>query len=268
MKLAVIGAGNMAQALVRGALDAGVLNATDVVACRRDPERLAAVGKSLGVATTHDIREAVNGADAILFAVKPQQAVATLTHLGDSLRGDQVLISVLAGTTTSTLESVGSVRLPVVRAMPNTPAFVGQGMAFYCLGAHGNEEHAAIADRFFGASGKVLRTQESDIDAMTAVSGCGPAYLFYVAEAMMAGAEALGISAETARILVDQTLLGASTYLTGAPEDAATLRRQVTSPGGATAEAIRCFDEANLRVTFVSAMKAAADRAQALGQKL
>lgn len=265
MKLAVIGAGNMARALVRGALDGGILSADELTLCRRDPERLAEAVSALGGNGTTNAAEAVAGSDMVLFAVKPQQAIGALEALAPALSHGPVLLSVLAGTKTASLEAAGGGRLPVVRCMPNTPAFVGEGMAPLCAGQYVSDAQVAMAQSFLEASGKVLRVDEAAIDGITAVSGCGPAYVFLMAEAMRAGAKALGVGDAAAELLVEQTLFGAAAYLRASELDPATLRRQVTSPGGATAEAIATFQAGGFEDLVARAMAAARDRAQELG---
>ena len=261
--LGLIGAGNMAEAILRAAVTRGVVPAERLIASDPSPERLAVLA-SLGITGTHDNGEVIAGADVVLLAVKPQ----ALPTLADALRqlktDEQVVISIMAGLTSSRIEAVIGRPARIVRVMPNTPLMVGRGMSGVSLGPHARPGDEALAMRLFGACGEAVRLPESDLDAVTAVSGSGPAYLFYLAEAMQAAAERLGLS-EHARLLVRQTLLGSAELLHQSDDTPAELRRKVTSPGGTTEAAVRHLDKKQVSDAIVEALHAARDRSVELG---
>ncbi len=260
--LGFIGAGNMAEAIARGAADQGVIDASRMIAA--DPsEARRQVFASFGVATANDNAAVLEQSDTLMLAVKPQM----LPQLGEALaavRDDQVVISIMAGLGSGKLEAAAGKPLRVVRVMPNTPLMIGQGMAGVALGAHAQPGDDALAMELFGACGRAIRVAESDLDAVTAVSGSGPAYLFYLAEAMQQAAAEFGLS-EHARTLVVQTLLGSAALLDQSDEAPAELRRKVTSPGGTTEAAIRHLDDHAVRAHVAAALRAARDRSVELG---
>lgn len=265
-KLAFIGAGNMAEAIARAAIDHHVVPAKDIIAADPSPERRD-LFRDMGVDIAANNAAAVKDAQQILLAVKPQMFTAVAAELAEHLRPEQVVISIMAGVTTAKLAAAlagpkGSPR--IVRAMPNTPLMVGRGMTGLALAANAKAGDDELAMRLFSAAGQAVRVDEAQLDAVTAVSGSGPAYLFYLAEAMQQAAEELGLG-EDARLLVAQTLLGASELLKGSPRTATELRRQVTSPGGTTQAAIEAMDRANVRDSIVSAIRAAHARSKELG---
>ncbi len=262
--LGMIGAGNMAEAIARAAIEQGVLSGDDLLAS--DPsvdrrERLA----SLGIATTESSAAVVERAEQVMLAVKPQtlDKVASALQTLDTER--QVLLSIMAGVPTRRIaEAVGGPPR-VVRIMPNTPLLVGEGMSAIALGPHAESDDAALARRIFAAAGEVVEVEETAMDAVTALSGSGPAYLFYVAEAMAEAARSLGLTDEQATKLTEQTLLGSATLLKGSEESAGELRDRVTSPGGTTEAAIRELDRGDVRSAVVRAITSAAERGRELG---
>ncbi|MEX0655592.1 MAG: pyrroline-5-carboxylate reductase [Phycisphaeraceae bacterium] len=262
-KLAFIGAGNMAEAIARAAVDKGVLEARQIVAVDPSSDRRELFA-SLGMAAVASISEAVTVSEQVVLAVKPQ----TLTDIGGELAGcvsdEHIVVSIMAGQRAAKIEQAVGRALRVVRVMPNTPMLVGQGMAAVALGEHAQADDDALAMKLFEAGGRAIRVDESQMDAITAVSGSGPAYLFYLAEAMEQAARDLGLG-EHAELLVAQTLQGAAKLLAESPDTAATLRRKVTSPGGTTEAAIQHLEASGSLDTFVSAVKAAERRSKELG---
>lgn len=203
-------------------------------------------------------------ADVLVVAVKPHDVSAALSPLRPIQNG--MVLSIAAGVTTAELEALlGPV--PVVRAMPNTPALIGEGMAAICAGRHADEGHLASARTILEAVGTVIEVPESDLDAITAVSGSGPAYLFGLAEWLQAAAVAEGFSEDQARLLVTQTLRGAALLLDRSDETAAELRRRVTSPGGTTQAAFEVLDDAGMGDVWRRAVAAASERSRQLGAR-
>lgn len=262
--VAVIGAGAMGEAIIRGLLHAG-WSPSEVTAADTAIERLELLGSELGIGTTPDAAEAVPGKDLVVVVVKPNHVADVIDAIASSLSADQVVLSVAAGIPISAYEEKLTA-IPVVRAMPNTPALLGAGAAAIAAGTHAAPEHMRMAAAVLGAVGIVEEVPESLIDAVTAVSGSGPAYVFLLSESMQAAAREMGLPADTARSLVDQTILGAGRMLTETDADAATLRHRVTSPGGTTAAALAVFERGGFSALVADALKAAEARGRELGQ--
>jgi pyrroline-5-carboxylate reductase len=263
--ISFIGGGNMAMAMIKG-----------LVALQPQP-RLTVSGPNadklmvfseMGVATTTDNAAAVAASDLIVLAIKPQKAALVVPDLAAAWSPQKILVSILAGTTTAKLASWLPPGARIVRAMPNTPLAIGQGMVGVCAGATATAADVAQAEALFTPCGKVLRlADESRMDAITAVSGSGPAYVFAFAEALMSGAQALGFTADEAALLVGQTLGGATAYLQQqGVAQAATLRQKVTSPGGTTAAALAVLTAGDQLGLITRALAAAEARGRELGR--
>jgi pyrroline-5-carboxylate reductase len=262
--VAVIGAGSMGEAIIRGLIQAG-WTPDDVTAADTVRERLDALHADLGVGVTGDAAEAATGRDVVVVVVKPNHVPDVIDRLKGSLTTDQLVLSVAAGIPIATYEA-GLTGIPIVRAMPNTPALLGAGAAGIAAGNHAEEVHVERARAVLGAVGIVVQVPESLIDAVTAVSGSGPAYVFLLSEAMQSAARELGLPEDIARSLVNQTILGAGRMLTETGDDAAILRERVTSPGGTTAAAISAFEAGGFRPLVSAALEAAEARSRQLGQ--
>jgi pyrroline-5-carboxylate reductase len=261
--IAFIGAGNMGEALIRGLLAAGTVKPRQIIAADVRGDRLESLGKAFGIRGMTDSAAAVTGANIVLLAVKPQQmseALADLRELAES----KLFISIAAGVPTTKIEGMLGDAPHVVRVMPNTPALVGAGAAALCKGRYATDDDLATAEAILGAVGITVRTEEQFLDAVTALSGSGPAYIFLVAEAMIkAGIEA-GLREDISRTLTMQTILGAAKLLLESGDTPAELRRKVTSPGGTTEAAIKVMTDHKLVETFVSAIQAATRRGHEL----
>jgi pyrroline-5-carboxylate reductase len=264
-ELGFIGAGNMAEAIARGVIERGLMPVTRMFAADPAMPRRS-VFQQMGVTTAGEPADAVSRCTTLVLAVKPQ----VLPTLGDALQKlnpeKQSLISIMAGITTAKIESLVGRPVRVVRVMPNTPLMVGKGMSGIAAGQHAREEDVAFATKLFGACGEAVRVDEAMLDAVTAVSGSGPAYVFFLAEAMQQAAEELGLG-QHAELFVRQTIAGASELLHKSPDSAADLRRKVTSPGGTTQAAISHFQKKKIREAIMQAIQAAADRSRELGQE-
>jgi pyrroline-5-carboxylate reductase len=264
-RIAFIGAGNMATSLIGGLLaggrDAATLIVSDPLPDQRD--RAAA----LGIATSDDNAQAVRDATTIVLAVKPQVLGDVVRSLAPSLEDGQLLLSIAAGISTAGIAAWAGRSAAVVRCMPNTPAMVGLGMSALFANDAVTSSQREDASAIMAAVGEVLWVaSETDLDAVTAVSGSGPAYFFYLMEGMITAGTELGLDAETARTLTLQTARGAAEMAWRSDDQPAQLRRNVTSPGGTTEAALAVFDSNDLAATIRSALAAAARRSHELGQ--
>jgi pyrroline-5-carboxylate reductase len=260
-ELGLIGAGNMAEAIARAAIAKGVLTADSMIASDPSPDRRA-VFESIGIRTTTDNAEVAARSRQMMLAVKPQMfaAVAASLHAFDG-----VVISIMAGITTAKMAQAIGRQARIVRVMPNTPLMAGAGMAGVALGEHARAGDEQLTLQLFGAAGEAIVVPEAAIDAITAVSGSGPAYVFYLAEAMQRAAADLGLG-EHARMLVRQTIFGAAKLLHESADPPDVLRRKVTSPGGTTEAAIRHMDTRGVSDAVVEAINAAHARSIELGR--
>lgn len=262
MTTAIIGAGVMGETLLSGLIRAGH-RAEDLLVGEKRAERADELVQRYGVEVRGN-REAASGADTVALVVKPQDMGDVLAEIAGDLRPGQLLVSLAAGITTGFIESHVPEGVAVVRVMPNTPALIDEGMAAISPGSHCSEEHLAVAESLLAATGKVVRVPEKQMDAVTAISGSGPAYLFYVADAMIEAGVHLGLPRATATEMVVQTMVGSALMLRETGEHPVVLREQVTSPAGTTAAALRELDVHKVRAAFMAAMESAAQRSAEL----
>lgn len=252
----------MGETLLSAILAAGHAPDALVISEKRQ-ERAAELREKYRVEVTGNA-EAVAGADVILLVVKPQDVPSLLTEISGAVDSRATVLSLAAGIRTTTIEEALPAGVAVVRAMPNTPALVGEGMFGVSAGSSCSNEQIQAVVRLLEAGGEVVVVDESAQDAVTAVSGSGPAYVFYLAEAMIAGGIAQGLDEETARKLATQTLVGSAKLLAESEENAQELRRRVTSPGGTTHAAITTFDDRGVKDGIVAGVAAAAARSAEL----
>jgi pyrroline-5-carboxylate reductase len=260
--VAILGVGVMGETLLSGLLRAG-RPAEGLLVGEKRAERAEELRERYGV-TVLGNREAAKRADTVVVVVKPQDMADLLQEIAPELRAGQLVVSLAAGTTTAFIESHLPDGVAVVRVMPNTPALVDEGMAAISRGSHCDEQHLAEAESLLAATGRVIRVPEKQQDAVTAISGSGPAYLFFVVEAMIEAGVHLGLPRTTATELVVQTVVGSAKLLRETGEHPTVLREQVTSPGGTTAAAIRELEDHKVRAAFLTAMEAARDRSRFL----
>jgi pyrroline-5-carboxylate reductase len=263
-RVALLGGGKMGAALVGGLLEGG-WEADDVSIAEIDGERRIALEQEFPkVRVVPSAAWAVADADVVIVAVKPGDVAATLETARPALDEATLVLSIAAGVTIATIEALVPGR-PVVRAMPNTPALVGIGASAIAGGAHAGADHLDLAERLLRVVGIVERVAEPMLDAVTGLSGSGPAYVFLVAEAMIEAGVLVGLPRDTAARLVVQTLLGSATLLAQDPAGPAELRAAVTSPGGTTAAGLRELEVHGLRAAVLDAVSAAARRSRELG---
>ena len=263
IRIALLGAGRMGEAVLSGLITAG--HDPDAIAVS---ERVPALAQQVAEryrVTVMPAAEAVADADVVVVVVKPNDVPGLLREIGHHLRRGAVVLSLAVGLTTQSLAAHLPVGTPLVRVMPNTPALVGAGMSVLSPAAGTTEEALAVARSVMAAVGEVRQIPESLQDAATAVHGSGPAYFFHVVEAMVDAGVMLGLPRELARDLAAQTIVGAGQMLAQTGDSAGTLREQVTSPGGTTAVALFELDAGGVRPAFARAMRACRDRAAELG---
>jgi pyrroline-5-carboxylate reductase len=263
-KIAVLGAGKIGEALISGLLSSGWRVPGDIVASSRRPERVAELTDRHGIVATLVNAEAIAGAALIVISVKPQDIESLLGEIGPLISDEQTVLSVAAAIPTATIERHLAPNVPVVRAMPNTPSIVHEGVAGLCAGAHADDAHVTLAEEALAHLGAVVRVPEKLMDAVTAVSGSGPAYFALLAEAMIEAGLLLGLSREISTQLVVQTMLGTAKQLRDEKMHPVELREMVTSPGGTTIAAIRELEIAGVRAAFLNAIQAAMMRAREL----
>jgi pyrroline-5-carboxylate reductase len=251
MTVAIIGAGVMGETLLSGLIRAG----------RRTDDLL--VGEKRRVVSN---AEAAQKADTVVLVVKPQDMGDLLSELSTVLRPGQLVVSLAAGITTAFIEARLPEGVAVVRVMPNTPALVDEGMAAISRGSHCDESHLAEAESLMASTGRVIQVPERQQDAVTAISGSGPAYLFFVVESMIEAGVHLGLPRGTASELVVQTVVGSAKLLRETGEHPTVLRERVTSPGGTTAAALRELEDHKVRAAFLTAVEAARDRSRSLAE--
>ena len=256
----------MGGALVAGLLSSGWGKVEELVVAEISEGRRIQLSEAYGVETLARAVDAVKGAGTVLLALKQADVAPVCQDIGGSLAGGACVVSIVAGMPTHVIEARLPEGTPVVRAMPNTPALVGSGMAGICAGRHANEEHLRVAEDILSAVGRVVRLPEHLLDAVTALSGTGPAYCFLLAEALVDAGIYLGLPRDTATTLAVQTMLGSARMLAETARSPADLRAQVTSPGGTTTAAMRVLEQAGVRAAFLEAVKAAAERSHELGR--
>jgi len=261
-RVAVLGGGKMGEALLSGMLRAG-RPAEEVVVAERHGERAAALRERYGVVTPSN-SEAVKGADVLVLAVKPQDMDGLLAEIGVEVRPDQLVVSVAAGITTAFLEQRLAPDVPVVRVMSNTAVFVDAAMSAISAGSHAGPEHLRLAESLLTPVGEVIRVPEAQQDAVTALSGSGPAYFFYLVEAMTEAGILLGLPREVAHNLIVQTAIGSARMLKETGEHPVKLREAVMSPAGTTIAAIREMENHGVRAALLAALEAARDRSREL----
>ncbi len=271
-----IGAGNMAEAMIGAIVSSGIMTSSNIMTCDISTEKLKSMEDAFQIKTTRDSGLLFSASDIVILAVKPQVMDGVLTQLTASskfqLPQKKLLISIAAGITIArieklvyaTLDENSRKNLPIIRVMPNTPSLVLEGMSGFCLNTMADSDDSETARIILSSMGRVLSFTEPQMDAVTAVSGSGPAYFFYVVESMVEAGITLGLTPEESLMLSVQTMKGAAKLLETSSDSPETLRKKVTSPGGTTEAAIRYFAEAGLKETIKNGLGAAARRSKEL----
>jgi pyrroline-5-carboxylate reductase len=265
--IAFLGAGNMAEALVKGMLRAGVAAPGEILLTDRRRERLAELEARYGVRTTTDNKEAASQAAIIVLSVKPQVMNKLLAEIAPALDGKKLVISIAAGVPLAVVERRVGHGVRIIRTMPNTPALVGAGATAISAGEHATVEDMEQAKTLFDAVGKTVVVDETLLDAVTGLSGSGPAYVFLIIEALSDAGVKMGLDRRNAQDLAAQTVLGSAQLLLETGEHPGRLKDQVTSPGGTAIAGLHTLEAGGLRTTLMNAVEAATQRAHELGRR-
>lgn len=263
-KLGVIGVGKLGEALISGLLKQGALLTADISGSVAHEASIERVNKKVGINVSLDNRKVAEESDLLILAVKPQNMHSVLTEIEDVLRPDQLVMSVAASVTTAYVEKRLTKEIPVIRAMPNTPAINNAGMTGLCGGKHAKQEHLQMAETIFKCVGEAVFVDESLMDGVTALSASGPAYLYVIIESLAEAGVKLGIPRDTSTFLAAQTMYGAAKMVLESKAHPALLKDMVTTPAGCTIDGLMELEEGKLRVTLIKAVVKAAERAREL----
>jgi pyrroline-5-carboxylate reductase len=266
-RLGFIGAGSMAEALMKGVIGGGLWPKDRIIASDVSDARLDQIGTALGITTTSDNREVVTTSDMIIVATKPAQVGDVLSGIKEAVTPDKLVVSIAAGVTLASIQSRLKKGVPVIRVMPNTPALVLAGMSCLSPGTAAGESHVAAAMKVFSGVGEALVVDEAHLDAVTALSGSGPAYLFLVIEALSDAGVRAGLPRKIAEKLAAQTVLGAARMVLETGRHPGELKDMVASPAGTTIEGLAVLEANGVRGAFIEAVDAAYLRAKELGEK-
>lgn len=268
MKLGILGLGKIGEAVVQGirrsSVSANGASEFTIHATTRSEESAREAEKRLNLRTHTDNRRLATDSEVILLSVKPHQARAVLQEIAPLLTAKHLLISVVASITTEQLAEWSGGKTPVVRTMPNTPCLIGEGMTVICAGPGAKAVHVQRAEKIFSSVGRTATVEESLMDGVTGLSGCGPAYIYLVIEALSEAGVKVGLPRKTATLLAAQTLLGASKMVLERGDHPAALKDEVTTPAGCTIDGLMALEEGKLRVTLIKAVLAAARRSKTL----
>jgi pyrroline-5-carboxylate reductase len=266
-QIAFLGAGAMGEALMRGLVASKIYAPSDIVAFDVDAARLQSVAQTLGVQTASDVVSAARDTPVLLLAVKPQTIGDALEPLRRVLESRQTLVSIAAGVTTEQLQSYFDAQVPCVRVMPNTPALIGQAASAIAPGEFAEAEHIALAHRIFDVMGLAIDVPEKLLDAVTGLSGSGPAYVYLFIEALSDGGVKMGLPRDVATQLAAQTVAGAAQMVLQTEHHPAQLKDMVTSPGGTTIAGVHALEAGGFRAATMDAVEAATQRARELGNR-
>jgi pyrroline-5-carboxylate reductase len=263
-RIAVLGAGKMGGILLQAFLRSGLFTAEQIAATVAHDVRAEALSKQFGLAVTTDNVRAVQGADIVLLAVKPTQVVQLVREISPSLKSGALLLSIAASVKTGAIEDAAGGSPAVIRAMPNTPAMLGAGITALCRGRFAADEQLALAQKIFATVGRVIVVDERHMDAVTGLSGSGPAFLYIILESLAEAGVNVGLPREIATQLAAQTAYGAAKMVLETGSHPALLKDEVTTPAGCTVDGILELEEGGLRVTLIKAVKRATERAREL----
>ena len=264
LHIAVLGAGKMGGILVQAFLRCGLFPRENVSATVAHEARALVLSKQFGISVTTDNLKAAEQADVILLGVKPQQMGDVVRGIAPAIHPDKLLISFAASVKTSAIEEAAGCQIPVIRAMPNTPAMLGAGITAICRGKFVTDQQLALAEQIFATFGRTVIVDEKHMDAVTGLSGSGPAFLYIIIEALAEAGVNVGLPRDIATQLAAQTTYGAAKMVLETGSHPALLKDEVTTPAGCTVEGILELEEGGLRVTLIKAVKRATERAREL----
>jgi pyrroline-5-carboxylate reductase len=268
-KIAMVGAGSMAEALISGMVENKLIDAKNIWATNRTNEkRLLKLNEQYGITMTYDFKKLFDGADVVVLAMKPKDALSAIKQIRRFLTKEMLIISVLAGISIHSIEDLSGQRLAIARAMPNTSAAVGKSATAIAVNDMVTSHQLKTLKHLFGTVGLTTFVPEEQLDAVTGLSGSGPAYIYYLIEAMENSAVEVGLERQMAKELIVQTLIGAAEMVKVSTKTSRQLRKDVTSPGGTTEAGIQILEEHNVQHAFISCIKAAAIHSKKMGMAL
>lgn len=268
-KIAIVGAGSMAEAFISGILENGLIDRKNVwVTNNSNQERLNGLEQRYGVRCTYDLNVLFDGADIVMLAMKPKDAASAIDYIRGYLTEQMLVVSVLAGVSMNTIETLANKSLSIARSMPNTSAAVGKSATAIAVNKRVTSEQLETTKKLFGTVGLAAFVEEKQLDAVTGLSGSGPAYIYYLIEAMEKSAVEVGLEKEMASELIVQTLIGAAEMVKNSSKTSTQLRKEVTSPGGTTEAGIRILEENGVQEAFISCIKAATVQSRKMGDAL
>jgi len=266
MRIGFLGAGKMAEAILASLVNNGLADAWDVMACDKAADRRTLMEKQYGVIVTDDAAETVKQCTVLVLAVKPQDLDALLAGVRGRLTAKHLLISIAAGKTLAAVKKAAGTQPRIVRVMPNLALMVREGMSVYCAAKNAKAADKTLVAQIFGGAGAALELPEKHFDAVTALSGSGPAFIAYAAQAMIEGAVALKLPKDAARLLAEQTLVGTGVYLQNTGRDIAEFIQAVASPKGTTAAGLAVLEKSTVRSAYAKTLAAAAARSAELSR--
>lgn len=268
-KLAVIGAGSMAEALISGIVENKLIDSHHIwVTNKANHVKLNELQTQYNVRTTYQLDQLFEDAEIVILAMKPKDATEAITHIKQYLTKEMLIISVLAGVSINSIEFLAEQHLPIVRAMPNTSAAVGKSATALAVNQKVSHRQIKLATKMFETVGLTTIVQETQLDAVTGLSGSGPAYIYYLAEAMEKSAADIGLEKKMAKEFIVQTLLGAAEMLAKSTKESQQLRKEVTSPGGTTEAGLKILEAYKVQNAFIDCIKEATAQSKRLGQSL
>ena len=268
-KIAIVGAGSMAEAFISGILENGLIDRQNVwVTNNSNEKRLAGLKERYGIRSTYDLNTLFKDADIVMLAMKPKDADSAIETIREHLTEQMLVVSVLAGVSMNTLETLARKSLSIARAMPNTSAAVGKSATAIAVNGRVSEHQLKTTKQLFGTVGLARFVEEEQLDAVTGLSGSGPAYIYYLIEAMENSAAEIGLEKEMAKELIVQTLIGAAEMVRNSSKSSQQLRLDVTSPGGTTEAGIRILEENGVQQAFISCIQTATAQSKKMGSAL
>jgi pyrroline-5-carboxylate reductase len=263
-KIGFIGAGTMGKAIIKELINTNFIDKKNLHISEATSESADAVAKELAIHVEHNNKKLVQDSDIIMLCVKPYYIKEVITEIKEYLTEDKVLISIAAGITTKSIEETARINIPVIRVMPNTPILVGEGMSAVCKGKYAQKTHIDFAVKMFSRTGKCIELDEKMLNAVTGISGSGPAFAFLIIDALSDGGVKLGLTKKDALVLAAQTLVGAGTMVLETGKHPSILKDEVTTPGGTTIEGLSVLEDEGVRTALIKAVVKTAEKAEKL----